>query len=294
MKKVLLTTTALVMTAGVAAAEVSLSGTGQVSLSSVNGGDNVLNTHLDLNASISATAENGMTFSTSVGYDAGVMSDYNDDFTNDDETALGTAGWGTGAPEVAIGFNGFTITAQNNGVDNLFDDAAAEDLGIAGSMGGISFALTSDLDDNDSSYSASYAMGDLTVSIVGTNAAAVGGSANKVSVGYTMGDLKISASSQDEAGTAEDDQTLGFTYAMDAITVSYTTINPGNGDMGDEWDAKISYSAGALSASYATDEASETHLIAEYDLGGATAFFSSTQSDRALGDYQAMGINFAF
>ena len=33
MKKVLLTTTALVMTAGVAAAEVSLSGTGQVSLS---------------------------------------------------------------------------------------------------------------------------------------------------------------------------------------------------------------------------------------------------------------------
>ena len=39
--------------------------------------------------------------------------------------------WGAGAPEVAIGFNGFTITAQNNGVDNLFDDAAAEDLGIA-------------------------------------------------------------------------------------------------------------------------------------------------------------------
>ena len=292
MKKVLLTTTALVMTAGVAAAEVSLSGTGQVSLSSVNGGDNVLNTHIDLNASISAAAENGMTFSTSIGYDNGTMSDYNDDFTNDVETGAGA--WSAGAPEVAIGFNGFTITAQNNGVDNLFDDAAAEDLGIAGSMGGISFAVTSDLDDNDSSYSASYAMGDLTVSIVGTNAAAVGGSANKVSVGYTMGDLKISASSQDESGTAEDDQTVGFTYAMDAISVSYTTINPGNGDMGDEWDAKISYSAGALSASYATDEADETHLVAEYDLGGATAFFSSTQSDRALGDYQAMGINFAF
>ena len=159
-------------------------------------------------------------------------------------------------------------------------------------MGGISFALTSDLDDNDSSYSASYAVDDqLFLSLAQT--ATVGGSANKVSVSYTMGDLKMSTSSQDEAGTAEDDQTVGFTYAMDAITVSYTTINPGNGDMGDEWDAKISYSAGALSASYATDEAENTR-IAEYDPGGATAFFSSTQSDRAAGDYQAMGINFAF
>jgi outer membrane protein OmpU len=292
MKKVLLTTTALVMTAGVAAAEVSLSGTGQVSLSSVNGADNVLNTHIDLNASVSATAENGMTFSTSVGYDNGTMSDYNDDFENDVEAGAGA--WDAGAPEVAIGFNGFTITAQQDGVDNLFDDAAAEDLGIAGSMGGISFAVTSDMDDNDSSYSASYSMGDLTASIVGTNAAAVGGSANKVSIAYTMGDLTVSASSQNEAGTAEDDQTLGFSYAMDAISVSYTSINPGSGDMGDEWDASISYTAGALSASYAMDEADETHLIAEYDLGGATAFFSNTSSDRAAGDYQAMGINFSF
>jgi outer membrane protein OmpU len=294
MKKILLTTTALVMTAGVAAAEVSLSGTGQVSLSSVDGADNVLNTHIDLNASVSATAENGMTFSTSVGYDNGTMSDYNDDFTNDVET--GNGAWDAGAPEVAIGFNGFTVTAQQDGVDNLFDDAAQEDLGIAGSMGGISFAITSDMDDNDSSYSASYSMGDLTASVVGTNSddAGVGGSANKVSISYTMGDLTVSASSQNEAGTDEDDQTIGFSYTMDAVSVSYTTINPGDGDMGDEWDASISYSAGALSASYAMDEADETHLIAEYDLGGATAFFSSTSSDRAAGDYQAMGINFSF
>jgi outer membrane protein OmpU len=290
MKKFLLTTTALVMTAGVAAAEVSLSGTGQVSLSSVNGADNVLNTNLDLNVTISGEAQNGVTFATSLGYDAGVYADYNDDFTNDSNTA----GWGTGAPEIAIGYNGFTITAQQDGVDNLFDDGAKEDLGIAGSMGGVSFAVTSDMDDSDSSYSASYSMGDITASVVGTNAAAVGGSANKISIAYTMGDLKVTASAQNEAGTAEDDQTVGFSYAMDAISVSYTTINPGDGDMGDEWDASISYSAGALSASYAMDEADETHLVAEYDLGGATAFFSSTQSDRAAGDYQAMGINFAF
>ena len=288
MKKVLLTTTALVMTAGVAAAEVSLSGTGQVSLSSVNGADNVLNTHLDLNAKISATAENGMTFATSVGYDSGVMSDYNDDFANDDEDGT----WGTDAPEVAIGYNGFTVTVQQDGVDNLFDDDAAEDIGLAGSMGGISFAVTSDLEDNDSSYKASYTLGDLTATIVGTNADEVGGSANKISLAYAMGDLKITASSQNEDGTAEDDQTVGFSYAMDAITVSYTSINPGDKDMGDEWDAKISYSAGALSASYAVDESDVAKIVAEYDMGGATAFLSNQS---ATGDdYQAVGINFKF
>ena len=44
-EKVLLTTTALVMTAGVAAADVSFSGSAQTGISSVNGADNVLFTH---------------------------------------------------------------------------------------------------------------------------------------------------------------------------------------------------------------------------------------------------------
>ena len=301
MKKVLLTTTALVMTAGVAAAEVSFSGSAQTGISSVNGADNVLTSHIDFNVAVSTTTENGVSLSTSFGYDAGNMIDTGD-MELDGVEGNGTAAlqghtnnnnnWSGGAPEIAIGYNGFTITAQQDGVDNLFDDDAAEDLGIAGSMGGISFAITSDMDDNDSSYSASYAMGDLTVSVVGTNAAAVGGSANKVSVGYTMGDLKLSASSQDESGTTEDDQTVGFTYAMDNITVAYTTINPGDGDMGDEWDASISYSAGALSAKYSTDEADVTKLTATYDLGGASLFFANQTATND--DFQSVGINFSF
>ena len=110
-----------------------------------------------------------------------------------------------------------------------------------------------------------------------------------------MGDLTLTASTDDE-GAADSTNKVGFSYVMDSLTVSYTAIDPSAAgkDMGDEWDASISYSAGALSASYAMDEADETHLVAEYDLGGATAFFSSTSSDRTAGDYQAMGINFSF
>jgi outer membrane protein OmpU len=94
MKKVLLTTTALVMTAGVAAAEVSFSGTAQVSISATGNGDNVLNTHTDLNVAISGTYDNGMTMSTSAGFDAGQQADYNDDFATDDAET----GWSAAAP----------------------------------------------------------------------------------------------------------------------------------------------------------------------------------------------------
>ena len=295
MKKVLLATSALFLTAGVASADVSFSGKGQVSVTSTAGADNELNTHIDFNVAVSGSADSGMTFSTSFGYDAGQEADYNDDYALD----AAETGWGTGAPEIAISYNGVTLTAQQNGVDNLFDDAAAEDLGLSGSFGGVSYAVTSDMNGSDSSYKLGYTMGDVTASIVGTNVAAVGGDATKVSVSYKMGDITLSASSQNEVGTAEDDNTVGIAYTMGAVSVSYTAIEPGsvaNGNLGDEWDLKVSFAQGAVSGYVTLDEADTTHMVAEYDLGGATAFVSSTNTTQAAnaGDFTAMGVSFAF
>jgi outer membrane protein OmpU len=289
MKNVLFATTALVLTAGVASAEVTFSGTGQVSVSSTKGADYEANTHLDLNVAISGATDNGMTFSTSVGYDAGQQADYNDDYVLDGAEA----GWATGAPEVAIGYNGVTLTVQQNGVDNLFDDAAAQDLGVAGSLSGVDYAFTTDLSGGDSSYKLGYTVGDLTATVTGTNDSTVGGTASKIAVSYAVAGATLSASVQNESGEAEDDQTVGVSYNMGAASVSYTAIKPGkNGSFGDEWDAKISYTAGAVSGYITMDEADTTHLVAEYDLGGATAFVSSTNA--TAGDFTAVGINFAF
>ncbi|HAY90109.1 MAG TPA: porin, partial [Rhodobacteraceae bacterium] len=83
MKKVLLTTTALVMTAGVAAAEVSISGKTQINVTATGNGDNVMNTHADINIALSGTYDNGMTMSTTIGWDVGREADYNDDFQLD-------------------------------------------------------------------------------------------------------------------------------------------------------------------------------------------------------------------
>ena len=317
MKKVLLTTTALVMTAGVAAAEVSMSGKVQTAMSSTNNADMSMNTHIDLNLVASATTENGVTMSTTIGYDSGYEADYNDDFTVDNDNA-GT--WATGGPEVAVTYEGFTVTAQRDGVDNLYDGdvaAIAGDLGLSGSVGGVSFAFVTDMDTNGAdgadnggfgngddtrgatSYSASYSAGDMTVSYVATSDdngqhAAANAAASKISLSYKMGDVTLSAASDNEGG-ADSTNSFGISYAMGDIKVGYTAAGDQGANVGDDYDLSLSYAAGPLSASFATNENSRTRLVAEYDLGGATAFFSSQSGGAAADvDFQAIGVNFNF
>ena len=298
MKKVLLTTTALVMTAGVAAAEISFSGTTQVGASSTAGANYALNTGIDFNVAVSAATDNGITVSTGFDTGFGSLIDYNDDDKVEGQSALSNAD----AVELTIGYAGYTFSADPNGVDNLYNgDLPGADLGISGSLGGITFAVTGDMEDNNSSYKAAYTMGDVTATLTGTNdenGTAVAGSdaAMALALSYKMGDLTLTASTDDE-GAADSTNKIGFSYVMDSITVSYTTIDPSAAgkSMGAEWDASIKYSAGALTASYAIDEASATTLIAEYDLGGGATFFAAAHEKAGTAnDFNAMGINFAF
>jgi outer membrane protein OmpU len=299
MKKVLLTTTALVMTAGVAAAEVSFSGTSQVSVSATGNGDNELNTHLDLNVAISGAYDNGMTMSTSMAFDAGRQADYNDDFATD----AAEAGWSTAAPNMTIGYAGYTITADGEGLDDLYDgDFTTGNLGVAGSVGGIDFGLTTNIDGNDSasSYSLSYATGDITATLTGTNDAdAASNDASKLVVAYAMGDTTITLTSDDKDSNADTITKIGVSTKINDITFSYTAASNGtaDSDVGDDWDASVAYSAGALSASYSLDEDDIGKLVVDYDLGGGATAFASMKAGAANDgseDYSAVGINFAF
>ena len=319
MKKVLLTTTALVMTAGVAAAEVSFSGTAQVAITDDNGkndttnkaGTNYINanaatetgyqitTGYDFNVSLSAATDNGITMSTGFDMGGGALVDY------DDDDRVEAQGATVGGAELTIGWNGYTISAEQNGVDNLYDDDfAGDDLGISGAMGGITFAATTDMETDASSVKLGYTMGDLTATFTQTNkngntATGANDDASKLAISYVMGDLTITASTDDKgiSSTNDSENKVGFSYKMDAITLSYTSIDPeetGKG-MGDEWDAKIAYSAGGLSASYAVDEADATTMIATYDLGGgATVFVASHDKANTADDMNTVGINFKF
>jgi outer membrane protein OmpU len=309
MKKVLLTTTALVMTAGVAAADVSFSGEAGIAFVDDNGASQVTATmtaaeaaaaratrdgmfvasHYDMNVAISAEASNGLTMSAGFDMGSGEKIDY------DDDDALEVQGQTVADADVAVSYGGWTLTVDQNGIDNLFDDDQAEDMSVAGSIGGLSVAVTTDLENSTNSYKLGYSLGDIALTLTGTNNDDAGGDASGISVSYPMGALTLSASVSDESDDGEDDTTIGLSYAMDAITVSYTSITPGsNGSMGDEWDMKISYATGAMSASIALDEADATTMIANYDLGGATAFAAMHDKPGTASDLTTFGINFAF
>ena len=134
-------------------------------------------------------------------------------------------------------------------------------------MAGISVAVTGDQEGSTSSYKVSGAVAGVSLTATGTDVAAAGGKASKIAASYAMGNgLTLKAlSSQDEAGTAEDDNTIGLSYAMGDITVGYTTIRPGStGSYGDEWDFSAAYAAGPVGASFAIDEADATTIIVDY------------------------------
>ena len=361
MKKVLLTTTALVMTAGVAAAEVSFSGTTQASVSSTDGGNNSLNTHIDFNVAVSAASDNGITVSAGFGYDAGRQVDAADfeldaneasdsninivpAYGADGLTPNATAGdiltdasaatingaaatgnqnsnsaWTTAAPSLTIGYAGYTITADGSGVADYYNgDINSGELAVAGAMGDVAFGVTTSIGAasgaSKSSYKLSYTMGDITASVVGSDNAdgARGTDATKASISYAMGDTKFTATSDDKDGV-ETVTTLGVTSKLsDAVTVSYSAKNTeaAGSSVGDDWDASIAYTAGALTASFGTDEDSVTKMSMSYDLGGGANIFAVVRSGEtgctvgtAAGnclasaknqDFQAIGINFAF
>ena len=297
MKRILLTTTSLVLAAGVAQADVSFSGTAGVALIDDNGAsdatrvDMFFESYYDFDITASAESDNGV--SVSVGFDmgAGNKIDYNDD---DELEAQGNT---VGDADVAVSYNGWTLTVDQGGIDNLFDDTdGAQDVSIAGSIAGWSVAMTSDQEGSTSSYKVSGNVAGVALTITGTDVKAAGGDASKVAASYNMGNgLTLSASSQDEDGTAEDDATVGFSYAMDALTVGYTSIQPGGKSFGDEWDLSLKYSAGATVASFAIDEADATTIIADYALGGgASAFAAMHDKAGTASDLTTVGLNFAF
>ena len=303
MKRILLTTTSLVLAAGVAQADVSFSGTAGVALIDDNGASVAtrdgmfFESYYDFDIAASAESDNGV--SVSVGFDmgAGNKIDYNDD------DVLEAQGNSIGDANVTVGYAGWTLAVDQAGIDNLFDDTdGAQDVQLSGTIAGWSVALTSDQEGSTSSYKIGGNVGGVALTLTGTDNDDNGGDASKIAASYAMGNgLTLTASVEDEslASGGEDESKLGFSYAMDNITVGYTSIKPGtvagSDSYGDEWDFSVKMTSGALVASFAIDEADATTVIADYALGGgASAFAAMHDKAGTASDLTTVGLNFAF
>jgi len=276
MKKVLLATSALTLSAGFASAEVSMSGSGGAGLFGANGDDLAVYSGADLNFSLSGASDTGMTFSTSIDMGAGKTLDPGDfelDGQNMDTDPT---------PVITIGVSGVTITLAQDDIDDLYDDDKKGDIGVSGAMGDLTYSIVTGLEDGDpTSISVGYSAG----AISGSVATSDDGDASNVSISYAMGDITVSAES-DTDRTGADTSTVTVSYAMsDGMTVSLENSEDVN-------ELSVAYSSGAISVGVSADDAATESWEATmaYDLGGGATFNLGTNQDETT----FAGVGFSF
>lgn len=339
MKKVLLATTALVMTTGYAAAEVSFSGkasagvsststttalqaatttsgnftyydasadaivevadgtaavtlaTGDIALGGTNGTAQVaasttdtseVFSGIDLNVSASVTTDNGLTITVADDFGGGMIADYDDDYAVEAQTSdLDT-------PGVTISSGGLSLEIDNQAIDDRYDDSQNGDIGLDMNFAGNDIGITLDTDPatNEAglSYSLSGAAGAVSYGLIGTDSNDNNKSAYEWSVSYDMSGLTVSFDS-DKEDDADAINTFGITAPLGAMSVSISA------DDNEDWNASVSYSAGALGFLYETDEESAWETHATYSLGGgATAYVAATEAS----EFSVAGVEFSF
>ena len=276
MKKVLLATSALTLSAGFASADVSMSGTGGAGVFGAAGADLSVYSGVDLGFALSGASDNGMTFSASLDMGGGQTLDVGD-------FELDTQDMGTDDNvSVAIGVSGVTITLSQDGVDDLYDDDIAGDIGVSGAMGDLTYSVVTGLEDADpTSLSIGYSAG----AIAGSVATSDEGDASTVTVSYAMGDITVSAES-DTDRTGADTSSITVSYAMsDGMTISLENSEDVN-------EVSVSYASGAISVGLTADDAASESWEATmaYDLGGGATFNLGTNQDETT----FAGVGFSF
>jgi len=290
MKHVLLATTALAMTASFAAAEVSLSGSaGAGSISGdTAGGDGMASgvksevwSGIDVNISASVTTDAGVTVTVADDIGGGKLPDYAD-------KELDAQGSDLGTPGVTVAFGGTSVKFDNQAIYDRYDNAQKGDIAIDTTVGGATIGITFDTDAAaaapTTSYTLGYKMGDISLSVTGTDSNENDQAAMVWSASWAMNsDITLSIKS-DNKGKNDDVTTGTVAYKMGDLALSLSA------DDNDDWNASATYSAGALSVTYATDEESAWEADVSYAMGSGVALKASSDSTNT----SIIGIDFTF
>lgn len=283
MKKILLATTILGMTAGFAAAQVSFKGTATVGFAqngTANGGKvnpttaiasdkTEIYSSFKLSVSAAGETDSGLTFGASSSFTSGMTYALADD----DGFEAGAKTMGT--PTLFIAGEFGKIQFKSNGFKEFQDDNAEKyDVDYAGTFGGFSVGVRSDLNTTSANTSL-------------YNAATAGKSS--ISLGYTISGITLGAA-YDEVGqkwgisasrafgpvtaTLSTDNAsvsaLKVAYAADAITASVKVKST------NAWEIEAGYAANGISLAAKTTDANKWKVTAGYDLGGGLSLEAGT------------------
>ena len=308
MKKLLIASTALIATAGMANADVLVSGHAAAgyhsglagtaaaltaaeaafdatdaatvtALATAREAAGGIYSNAGVDFAMAGSTDNGITISASVNIDAGTEIDAGDfEFDGADG---GTAGLGAVSMTGTFG----TLTFDNNGIDNLYDDATTHDVSYSTTLGAVALTVAYDAtadSANATSMTAAYTAGGMAFTLTGSEA--TGGTSTELAVSYALNDTVTITADTDQVAGGESVQTIGASTTLNGVSVAVSSANNST------WDVDLGYTAGGFALTYGVDEADAWDATATAALGGGASFSAGVNSEDAM----YAGVSFAF
>jgi outer membrane protein OmpU len=277
MKKILLATTILGMTAGFAAAEVKVGGSAKAGLASANGGDFAAYSAVKITFAGSGVTDGGLEFGgstdTTIGYKYDSLGDF-DDASVIDSSGAGTHGNGNdgewGIPTVYLSGAFGKISFSANNLDFFDDDHGSGDVQYGYTAGDVTVGLVADLETSNYSASLSASVGGVALSVDADTYDVWNASA-----AYTSGPATITLSSNEDSV-----QKIKVAYSADGMSASAKFGTD------DSWEITGGYTAGALSlailANSSAAGATYQEVTVSNDLGGGLLIVGGANSDEDM------------
>ena len=288
MKNLLIATTALVATAGFAAADVTLSGAANVGVfnNGFAGADTIMYNNVSVTAAMSGETDGGLTFGASLSIRAGdnVDLDVGDLQTNEATELELTASddlSATSLGNIYVSGDFGKLTFDNNGIDNLMDDGFVHDVSYAGTFGALAVSATANIDGGpqladggDFSVKLAYSADGLSASVVTDDS-----SDYDATVGYALNDMITASVNYDTDGQAAGSETtVKVAYSSDGVTASLAMMDE---DI-NEWAVALGYAANGMAINVAVDDGGSEDLTVSYDLGGGMTINAATNETGAF------------
>ena len=287
----------MVATAGVAAADVSLSGAANVGL--LNNGDAGAETfmynNVTVTAAMSGETDGGLTFGASLSFRAGddVDLDVGDlNSKNPATVALQAADQlsETNLGNIYVSGDFGKLTFDQNGIDNLMDDAFAHDVSYAGTFGALAVTATANADGGtqaanggDYSLKVVYAANGVTATIVTDDSSDYDATAAYAINDMITASVNYDSDGQTVAGVVKSETIVKVAYSNAGVTAHLAIAD----DKDDEWELGLGYAANGMSiaAVFAEDgegTKTESDITASYDLGGGMSINAATNETGAF------------
>ena len=289
MKKLLIASTALVASAGIASADITLSGSAaagfHTDLAGAPAPENGVYSNAGVVITMSTTTDSGITFSTSMDAEAGIEIDTGD-FEYDGPAGT-TFALGNVSASGAFG----TLSFDSDGIDNLYDDDRnGGDVSFSTTVGSVSVAAVIDTDDtvtagttDSMSASASFTSGAMTISGSATTGDAAG-TGSALAVSYAVSDSVTVSADTDNAPGAASVNTVGVATSINGISVSADASSDST------WDLDLGYTLSGVALTYSTTDANAWDASASMSLGGGATAHAGTNA--AGSTYAGVSLSF--